>query len=137
MKIDKSLTQNKYNVFNALREISYFDNLDLNIGELILKKPKYFSFVEHYIYSGEVFMEMYDKLDKVTRDPYEIQKDKWLKQFKKGKLQLEYTPPYNNWLFVTIRGILDSKMNEHFLKQDNIPSISHFPEFVYSWMGCF
>ena len=40
--------------------------------------------------------------------------------------------PWNNWLKVTIRGILDSKHYEHLLGTEKLQS---FPEFVYCWMG--
>lgn len=50
---------------------------------------------------------------------------------------IEYSPPSKDWLFTTIRGILDSKHHEHLLcTQDNSLPTS-FPEFVYDWLGTF
>ena len=47
---------------------------------------------------------------------------------------------YNWELFVTLRGIMDSKYNEfmlNHLNNDPVINISRFPEFVYSWLGSF
>ena len=52
--------------------------------------------------------------------------------------RVSYTLPYENWLEVTIRGILDSKYYEHQIYNSvsgRCPS--RFPEFVYSWFGNF
>jgi len=47
---------------------------------------------------------------------------------------------YNWQLFVTLRGIMDSKYNEvmlNHLNNDPVINISKFPEFVYSWLASF
>ncbi|OMJ95518.1 hypothetical protein SteCoe_1117 [Stentor coeruleus] len=50
---------------------------------------------------------------------------------------IQYLPPHKDWLFITIRAILDSKFHEHLLyTQDNFLPCS-FPEFVYDWLGTF
>lgn len=58
---------------------------------------------------------------------------------------MNYTNVYENktmnWqLFVTLRGIMDSKYNEillNHLNNDPVINISKFPEFTYSWLGSF
>ena len=52
-------------------------------------------------------------------------------------LEIEYDPPYKEWLFVTIRAIYDCKFNEHFLKQDSVIEISTLADFTFSWLGNF
>ena len=48
----------------------------------------------------------------------------------------EFTPPYNQWLIITLRGIMDSKYYEHLIcSEDMGRKPSRFPEFVYSWLG--
>lgn len=48
-----------------------------------------------------------------------------------------YSPPFPNWLFLTMRGILDSKYRELILMEDHGSHISRMPEFVFSWLGKF
>lgn len=76
-------------------------------------------------------------MDKNTRKPFKIEKEYLLKKYKDNQLELEYNPSFEEWMFVTIRGIFDSKMYEHFHKQNDVSSITHFSEFVYSWLGSF
>ncbi|CAG9313416.1 unnamed protein product [Blepharisma stoltei] len=46
--------------------------------------------------------------------------------------------PFTNWLEITIRGIYDSKYNEHLMASFETGRIpTSFPEFVYNWMGHF
>lgn len=50
---------------------------------------------------------------------------------------MQYTPPFVEWLFSTIRAIFDAKYYE-FLMYDDFPGAnSRFPDFVYSWLGNF
>ncbi|CDW79953.1 UNKNOWN [Stylonychia lemnae] len=65
------------------------------------------------------------------------------------KLQLIFEPPYEQWLFMTIRGILDSKYFEMVLNEDSysfyksskfVGKILHLKfnlDFIYSWLGNF
>lgn len=76
-------------------------------------------------------------MDEKTRNPFDLEKQALLRKYKDGKLELPYRPPFEQWLFITIRAIFDSKMNEHFLKQQETVSITNFSEFVYSWLGTF
>jgi hypothetical protein len=67
-----------------------------------------------------------------------------------SKSSLIFEPPYEEWLFLTIRGILDSKYFELLLYEDNLGPYksSRFVgklfimdyielDFVYSWLGNF
>lgn len=52
--------------------------------------------------------------------------------------RVSYTLPYENWLEVTVRGILDSKYYEHQVSNTALGRTpSRFPEFVFSWFGNF
>jgi hypothetical protein len=52
--------------------------------------------------------------------------------------KVSYTLPYENWLEVTVRGILDSKYYEHQVCNTALERTpSRFPEFVFSWLGNF
>jgi hypothetical protein len=52
--------------------------------------------------------------------------------------KVSYTLPYENWLEVTVRGILDSKYYEHQVCNNALERTpSRFPEFVFSWLGNF
>lgn len=49
-----------------------------------------------------------------------------------------YSPPFEDWLEITVRGILDSKYYEHLMCSRETGKIpSNFPEFVFSWLGSF
>jgi len=48
-----------------------------------------------------------------------------------------YAPLFPIWLQVTMRAILDSKMNEILLSHYKGTKPTRFPEFVYSWLGTF
>ena len=50
---------------------------------------------------------------------------------------VQFSPPYTEWLFITIRAIFDSKYNEHLLQIQSNSTPLTFPEFVYDWLGCF
>jgi hypothetical protein len=52
--------------------------------------------------------------------------------------QLKLQLPFNNWVELTIRGILDSKYYEHLMCFDDSGRVpSRFPEFVYGWFSSF
>lgn len=51
--------------------------------------------------------------------------------------QVLYSPPSADWLFTTVRGILDSKYYEHTLCMQGNSLPGSFPEFVYDWLGSF
>eukprot|EP00347_Sterkiella_histriomuscorum_P015459 403356947 len=55
------------------------------------------------------------------------------------KATLVFEPPYEQWLFMTIRGILDSKYQEMVMHEDSLTfhQASKFVDFVYSWLGNF
>lgn len=54
------------------------------------------------------------------------------------RITATYSPPFEYWLEVTIRGIFDSKYNEHLIATEESGVLpSRFPEFVYSWLGSF
>eukprot|EP00826_Nyctotherus_ovalis_P042524 TRINITY_DN4382_c0_g1_i1.p1 TRINITY_DN4382_c0_g1~~TRINITY_DN4382_c0_g1_i1.p1 ORF type:complete len:758 (-),score=208.85 TRINITY_DN4382_c0_g1_i1:466-2739(-) len=48
-----------------------------------------------------------------------------------------FAPPFPVWLHVTMRAILDSKMNEILLSYYTNKQLIRFPHFVYSWLGTF
>lgn len=50
---------------------------------------------------------------------------------------VQFSPPYKDWLFVTVRAIFDSKYNEHLLNLQSNTLPLTFPEFVYDWLGHF
>ncbi len=57
---------------------------------------------------------------------------------KKENMFLKYDPPFPQWLFATVRGILDSKYHEFVLYEDmGFSNISRMAEFSYSWLGKF
>lgn len=60
-----------------------------------------------------------------------------------------FDPPYEEWLYLTIRGIFDSKYFEMILNEDSLMYTKatrfvgkhlkdfYFLDFVYSWLGNF
>ncbi|CAI2362640.1 unnamed protein product [Moneuplotes crassus] len=124
----EEMVKNKYSVFNAL---------SINLEELSIARPRYFTLIEHHISSGEAFKNLYEEMDEKTRSPFDVEKQTLLRKYKEGKLELTYNPPFVQWLFVTIRALFDSKMYEHFMKIGDPQIITPFPEFVYSWLGTF
>jgi len=50
---------------------------------------------------------------------------------------MKYEPLFPTWLYVVIRAIFDSKINEVLLAYNKGKEISRFPEFVFSWLGTF
>lgn len=68
---------------------------------------------------------------------FAMEKGKVIGDMLKGRIGVPYDPPYPEWLFVTIRAILDCKFYEHVQKQDNMVSITSLPDFTYSWLGSF
>ena len=52
----------------------------------------------------------------------------------RGEVTVEL--PFQNWTEVTVRGILDSKHNEHLLSTEEMGRVpSRLAEFAYSWLG--
>ena len=51
--------------------------------------------------------------------------------------KVAYNPPSPDWLFTTLRAILDSKYYEHVLCTQGNYLPCTFPEFVYDWLGMF
>jgi hypothetical protein len=52
--------------------------------------------------------------------------------------QIRLQLPFNNWVELNIRGILDSKYYEHLMCFDDSGRVpSRFPEFVYGWFSSF
>ena len=102
-----------------------------------MNRPRYITLIEHHITSGEAFKDIYEEMDKNKREWFEIEKQSLLRKYKDSQLELPYKPPYRDWLFLTIRGIVDSKMHEHLYKINSVVNISSFSDFVYSWLGCF
>ncbi|CAI2366392.1 unnamed protein product [Moneuplotes crassus] len=124
----EEMMNNKYSVFNAF---------SINLEEFSLSKPRYFTLIEHHISSGEAFKGIYEEMDEKTRRSFELEKQTLLRRYRSGTLELPYNPPFDQWLFVTIRAIFDSKMYEHCMKSHDPTNITSFPEFVYSWLGTF
>mmetsp|Transcript_44475 Transcript_44475/g.43143 ORF Transcript_44475/g.43143 Transcript_44475/m.43143 type:complete len:89 (+) Transcript_44475:159-425(+) len=57
----------------------------------------------------------------------------------RGKQEVVFDPPFDDWLFLTIRGILDSKYFE-LIFNETLPTCfkaSRFVDFVYAWLGNF
>ena len=111
--------------------------LDIPLNKIYLSKPNFIAFIEDEIYSGNILQSLSIPINKNNKQLFESERQKVIKNYKIGMLEIAYDPPYNEWLFVTIRAIYDWKFNEHFLKQDNVVGISSLADFTYSWLGNF
>jgi len=52
--------------------------------------------------------------------------------------KVKFEPPFPEWLFSTIRGILDSKYYEYVMYEDmGFANVTRLADFVYAWLGRF
>ena len=90
-----------------------------SVAQFSFGRPSYLVFVEHLIPKGEALSDLTDKSAKV-------------------KPTISYNPPFPEWLFSTLRGILDSKYFEYqYYQEQGFANVSRLADFAYSWMGKF
>ncbi|CAG9317641.1 unnamed protein product [Blepharisma stoltei] len=74
----------------------------------------------------------------VNLSKLKLQKPGYASLFEIGDKAASFELPFTNWLEITMRGIYDSKYNEHiFCSFESGRTPSKFPEFVYCWIGRF